>query len=159
MTRGPTLQTTLTQDQSGLTGQNTQIMMRHGKAKRPTTKTWDDTNAKKGEDQWENKWEDKDAEPDKATWGDSAAPADPTAATHTEVDTPGDSSWGEGSNRGTIESDSAAGDDAEEWRDYAKADARPRRPKKYKESTGWGKAKGRKGYDKTKVKDLKSKQW
>ena len=75
-----------------------------------------------------DKWEDKDAEPDKAIWGDSAAAADPAAATHTDVDTPGDSSWGEGSNRGTIESDSAAGDE-EEWRAYAKTDPRPRKPR------------------------------
>ena len=60
-------------------------------SKTTTKKAWDDSNTKKGEDNWENKWEDKVAEPDKMLWGDSAAAADPVASTHTEVATPADS--------------------------------------------------------------------
>ena len=87
---------------------------------------------------------------DKKTWSDSAAPADPAPPRFIETETPAASSWEGDSNWGAAESDSAAGEEAEEWRAYAKTDARPRKPKKNKEAPSWGKAKGSKAMTRTK---------
>ena len=127
-------------------------------SKAPYKKAWDDASTK-SEAKWDNKWVDHETTADKKTWSDSAAPADPAPPRFIETETPAASSWEGDSNWGAAESDSAAGEEAEEWRAYAKTDARPRKPKKNKEAPSWGKAKGSKGYDKNKVKDVKAKTW
>ena len=44
------------------------------------------------------------------------------------------------------------------WRAHAHSDVRSRRTKKYKETPSWGKAKGGKGYDRKKEKDVTEKK-
>jgi len=89
----------------------------------------------------------------------AGTPADPLSqwtpgASSWQVGTPASSAWGETSTRGA-DTDMSAGEEADKWRAFTKADAR----QKYKtnRTSNWGKAKGGKGYDKSKSKDYKGK--
>ena len=89
----------------------------------------------------------------------AGTPADPlsqwTQGTSSwQIGTPATSTWGESSTKGA-DTDMSAGEEAEKWKAFTKADKIQRY--KTKRTSNWGKAKGSKGYDKSKSKDYKGK--
>jgi len=138
----------------------------------PYTKVWEEPSVNK-----ETKWDEWSTSPqysldwttptdEKKEWGDGIPPTDPAgtpadplsqwtpAASPWHVGTPASSAWG-GTSTGGADTDVSAGEEADKWRAFTKADVRQKN--KTKRTSNWGKAKGGKGYDKNKTKDSKGK--